>query len=148
MAFGGRRGGEDLVDGAVGQGLADSLSALGEEAPGLLPAGALSQVPSSSDPGRSFRERGFRARARHSPLRSLPAVGAGVGRRIGRTSGPPPGAVLISLVAQEALPCAGAFSRAMSTSAVNAAGSLTASSARIFRSTSMPATRSPWMNRL
>ncbi len=51
--------------------------------------------------------------------------------------------------AQEAaLPCVPALPRARSTSAVNAVGSLTASSARILRSTSTPATRRPSMKRL
>ena len=43
---------------------------------------------------------------------------------------------------------AGTFSRAISTSAVNAAGSLTARSASILRSTSTSAALSPWINRL
>jgi hypothetical protein len=51
-------------------------------------------------------------------------------------------------VLAQAFSCAGTFARETSTSAVNAAGSLTASSARILRSTSTPATFRPWMKRL
>jgi hypothetical protein len=51
-------------------------------------------------------------------------------------------------VLAQAFSWAGTFARETSTSAVNAAGSLTASSARILRSTSTPATFRPWMKRL
>jgi len=44
--------------------------------------------------------------------------------------------------------CAGTALRATSTSALNAAGSLTASSARFLRSTSTPAALRPWTKRL
>ena len=47
-----------------------------------------------------------------------------------------------------ALTSAGRAARATSTSAVNAAGSLTAISARFLRSTSTPAALRPWTNRL
>jgi hypothetical protein len=45
-------------------------------------------------------------------------------------------------------PVAGTFARAVSTSDANAPASLTASSASMRRSTSIPAALSPWMNRL
>jgi hypothetical protein len=120
----GRGGDEQLVHGAVaGERLADRLGALDEEPPGPIAARASQQLAGCND-----------------------ARGAlGAGRcRMGCGDG-----------AQAAVPSwagravwAGALAFATSTSAANAAGSLTASSARILRSTWTSAALRPWMKRL
>ena len=66
----------------------------------------------------------------------------------GRTFGERPIGVAQAASPDGALTSSGSAALATSTSAVNAAGSLTAISARFLRSTSTPAALRPWISRL
>ena len=115
-------GDEQLVDRPAAQGLPDGLRPLHEEPPGPFAPRAAQQLA-------CCRPRAGCARCR--------AVSASVPCRGDRAQ-----------AASCSAAWAGTFAFATSTSAANAAGSLTASSARILRSTSTPAALRPWMNRL
>ena len=111
---------------AVLERFADRLRAFDQEAAGLAPERTSGEPAGLLDP---HGLRGQQTRARHSSA-YLGAVVLRPRRRLG------------------ALTSAGRAALATCTSAENAAGSFTARSARILRSTSTSASRRPWMNRL
>jgi hypothetical protein len=142
-------GGEDLGDGGrvalgLGEGLADGLPALGEERVRRIAAAAPGQLAGGGDPPGALGQQWedpvpLTPRKLGASLRTGPT-----GVRVARGDG--------VLFQAACWPVASGFAasaaRADSTSEVNVAGSLTASSARTLRSSSMPASLRPCMNRL
>ena len=116
--------------GAVRHHLADRLRTLDEEAAGPLTHGAPGQCPHRLDPVRPWVGQGGRRRGHVPALR-------GVVRGFRWVSAQ----AVASAVA-------GTLARAISTRALKAASSLTASSASMRRSTSISAALRPWMKRL
>jgi hypothetical protein len=148
-------GDEQLEDGArialrLGQGLADRLPSLGQEGARVVPAAAAGQLARSGDPRRAL------AQQRKDPVPLTPrTLGASLwtgltGVRVARGNGVLFPTVLGCYAAAAPVACgfAASAARADSTSEAKAAGSLTASSARTLRSSSMPASLRPCMNRL
>lgn len=118
------RGGEDSLDHTTRGGGLDEIGPFGQEAPGANPPGVALQFDSSYHPG------GFR----RQDVRRTHGTGAIRGGQAASPDG--------------ALTSCGSAAFAISTSAVNAAGSLIAISDRFLRSTSTPAALRPWISRL
>ena len=112
---------------AVLEGFPDRLRSLDQEAAGLAPERTSGEPPGLLDP---HGLRGQQTRARHFGVLSWKGAAQAAASVFG------------------AFTSAGRAALATWTSAENAAGSLTARSARILRSTSTSASRRPWMNRL
>lgn len=98
------------------------VGAFGEKTSRPAPAYVTMQFDRRGHPGRAFGEHRRRPASGRNPDQAASPEGA--------------------------LTSSGSAARATSTSAVNAAGSLIAMSARFFRSTSTPAAFSPWISRL
>ena len=113
--------------------LADRLWALDEEPPGPL-----------TDRTRRDSPRNERTRSERTFVSTeVPARGVTRPAALGR-----PGQAASPSASRGCATTAGTWARAISTSEVNAAASLTASSASMRRSTSISAAFRPWMNRL
>jgi hypothetical protein len=148
-------GDEQLEDGArialrLGQRLADRLAPLGQEGARVVPAAAAGELAGSGDPRRALGQQ-WKDPVPLTPRKLSASLWTGpTGLRVARGNGVLFQAVLRCYAAWA--PVASGFAtsaaRADSTSEANAAGSLTASSASTLRSSSMPASLRPCMNRL
>ncbi len=114
------------------QRLTDRLRALGQEQPVLGAHVSLGEQPGRPDPAAPHGQQRVRPLALVGARRNRPLAQADASEA--STLG--------------ALTSSGRAALAVSTRTANAGASLTARSARILRSTSTPATRRPWMNRL
>ncbi len=142
-------GGEDLGDGGrlalgLGERLDDGLAPLGEEGVRRVPAAAPGQLAGRGDAA------GALGQQRKDPVRLTPReLGASLGTGPAGVRGVRGNGVLRQAACW---PVASGFAasaaRADPTSEAKVAGSLTASSARTLRSSSMPASLRPCMNRL